>query len=103
MIKDQRQVGFKNQDHELLTREDQLIEKIQQQRGESPLKNVSITSNNYVNKEDNDVHDINDNMSITEQEEQDYSFLDDGLVEIEDSEEFKDPHQPEETTNNPMF
>ena len=85
MILDQQRVRFINQDHELLKEEDALtVEDIQQQREESVLNDVSITSDNYE-EEDDDVHGINDIMNISTQEEHDDSFLDDGAIEIEDS------------------
>ena len=56
MIKDRQRVGFKNQYHRILKREEQLtIEQIQQQREDSALDDVAITSDNYVDKEDYDV------------------------------------------------
>ena len=83
MIRDRRQIGFKNQDHELLTQEDTLtVENIQQQRGEYALNDVSITSDNYAEEEDDNIHDIDDNMNILKQKEHDDSFLDDGAIEI---------------------
>ena len=43
-----------------------------------------MTSDNYADKKDDDVHGIDNNLSITEEQEYDDSFLDDGVVEIED-------------------
>ena len=67
------------------------------------MDNVAITSDNYVDKEDDDVPGIDDNSNITEDNEDEKSFLDDEAVEIDDLEEFKDPLPPEDTTKDPMF
>ena len=57
----------------------------------------------YADKEDDDIHGIDDNMSIIEQEVQDDSFLDNGLVRIEDLEEFNDSDPLEDKTENPPY
>ena len=86
MINDRRWVGFKNQDHNLLIQDQELtVEPIQRQQEESVLNNELITLDSYE-EYDNDVHDIDDAESITEQ--LDDLFLNEDKIEIEDLVEY---------------